>query len=60
MGKLIDTFINKIEEYNDKIAIRYNVSDGYFYYVEDIMRISPYFGGDEESRIIMILNNYIM
>ena len=28
--KLVETFINKIELYNDKITIWYNVQDGYF------------------------------
>ncbi len=27
--KLIETFVNKIEIYNDKITISYNVQDGY-------------------------------
>jgi hypothetical protein len=28
--KLVETFINKIEIYNNKITIWYNVKDGYF------------------------------
>lgn len=28
--KLIETFVNKVEVYNDKITISYNVQDGYF------------------------------
>ena len=28
--KLIETFVNKIEVYNDKITVSYNVQDGYF------------------------------
>ena len=28
--KLIETFVNKIEVFNDKITVSYNVQDGYF------------------------------
>ena len=56
--KLINTFVNKIELYNDKIAITYNIGDGYLHDKHVSICICPYLveaGGVEppsENRFI--------
>ena len=40
--KLINTFVNKIELYNDKIAITYNIGDGYLHDKHISICICPY------------------
>lgn len=40
--KLLNTFVNKIELYNDKIAIAYNIGDGYLHDKYNSICIYPY------------------
>ena len=40
--KLLNTFVNKIELYNDKIAIAYNIGDGYLHDKYNPICICPY------------------
>lgn len=40
--KLLNTFVNKIELHNDKIAIAYNIGDGYLHDKYNSICIYPY------------------